>query len=618
MGPGEDEHDLWTGAPTDPLDVQRAYAAMNEQERDLAAARRRAASALTSVARSTPRRTAPRPRPPQGARPAAGRASPRRDEFSREARLRRDAAATLIQSNWRGALGRDRAYARWVAIHEIQRFWRGALARRDARRRRDAIRAREEAKRREREELDARADEIERIAAAVRASRERRSPGRDPRLASPPSPLPTLPPAPAAISPRDHLAPRVVFPAVSTPTASTPPARAPRPNKNNPHPNAVRPDSAYVFDAGVDDFDELPEWATPSKVRAEDRTRDLFVEIDEVLAGSKLTRHRLTHRLEANRARRDKNNNARGTSFSPSLTLTPTSARRESESSSARSVDVAERDRSRHYSAEFAELASASARSSCSNLNARADGEMDAISRYAAALAAMTTTTTMTTSSPSSPSSRSSPFASPGGSSRWRSRGGSAASTPAVRSELLPAVRPVSARRGNANVSDGRPDSGASARSSASNAAAAARRRLEEVQAEEDRAFEEKLARMEARYREEKARGDAARRRMGTRPGRSLDDTAAAFEEERVEPDRCAGSGMGTGRRVEGGIGIGRERSRVMFQPAHKIRQTPPAVLPLWSPDANKGGSGGSATHPRSLRGRAEESRASRRRLQVA
>ena len=56
MGPGEDEHDLWTGASTDPLDVQRAYAAMNEQERDLAAARRRAASALTNVARSTPRR----------------------------------------------------------------------------------------------------------------------------------------------------------------------------------------------------------------------------------------------------------------------------------------------------------------------------------------------------------------------------------------------------------------------------------------------------------------------------------------------------------------------------------------------------------------------------------
>ena len=595
MGPGEDEHDLWTGASTDPLDVQRAYAAMNEQERDLAAARRRAASALTSVARSTPRRTAPSPRPPRGARPAAGRASPRRDEFSREARLRRDAAATSIQSNWRGALGRDRAYARWVAVHEVQRFWRGALARRDARRRRDAIRAREEAKRREREELDARADEIERIAAAVRASRERRSPGRDPRLASPPSPLPTLRRAPARPS-------RVVFPAVSTPTASTHPARAPRPNKNNPHPNAVRPDSAYVFDAGVDDFDELPEWATPSKVRAEDRTRDLFVEIDEVLAGSKLTRHRLTHRLEANRARR---NNTMGTSFSPSLTLT--SARRESESSSARSVDVAERDRSRHYSAEFAELASASARSSCSNLNARADGEMDAISRYAAALAAMTTTT-MTTSSPSSPSSRSSPFASPGGSSRWRSRGGSAASSPAVRSELLPAVRPVSARRGNANVSDGRPDSGASARSSASNAAAAAaRRRLEEVQAEEDRAFEEKLARMEARYREEKARGDAARRRMGARPGRSLEDTAVAFEEERVESDRGAGSGMG----------IGRARSRVVFRPAHKIRQTPPAVLPLWSPDANKGGRG-SATHPRSLRGRAEESRSSRRRLQVA
>lgn len=607
MGPGEDEHDLWTGAPTDPLDVQRAYAAMNEQERDLAAARRRAASALTSVARSTPRRTAPRPRPPQGARPAAGRASPRRDEFSREARLRRDAAATLIQSNWRGALGRDRAYARWVAIHEIQRFWRGALARRDAQRRRDAIRAREEAKRREREELDARADEIERIAAAVRASRERRSPGRDPRLASPPSPLPTLPPAPA--EPRDRLAPRVIFPAVSTPNASTPPARAPRPNKNNPHPNAVRPDSAYVFDAGVDDFDELPDWATPSKVRAEDRTRDLFVEIDEVLAGSKLTRHRLTHRLEANRARRN-NKNARGMSISPSLTLT--SARRESESSSARSVDVAERDRSRHYSAEFAELASASARSSCSNVNAREDGEMDAISRYAAALAAMTTTTT------SSPSSPSSPFASPGGSSRRRSRGGSVASSPAVRSELLPAVRPVSARRGNANVSVGRPDSGASARSSASNAAAAAaaRRRMEEVQAEEDRAFEEKLARMEARYREEKARGDAARRRMGARPGRSLDDTAAAFEEERVESDRGAGSGMGKGRRVEGGIG--RERSRVVFRPAHKIRQTPPAVLPLWSPDANKGGGGGAQTHPRSLRGRAEESRASRRRLQVA
>ena len=585
MGPGEDEHDLWTGASTDPLDVQRAYAAMNEQERDLAAARRRAASALTNVARSTPRRSAPSPRPPRGARPAAGRTSPRRDEFSREARLRRDASATLIQSNWRGALGRDRAYARWVAVHEVQRFWRGALARRDARRRRDAIREREEAKRREREELDARADEIERIAAAVRASRERRSPGRDPQLPSPPSPLPTIRRAPAKTS-------RVVLPAVSTPTASTTPAREPRPN---PYPHAVRPDSAYVFDAGVDDFDELPEWATPSKVRAEDRTRDLFAEVDEVLAGSKLTRHRLTRRLETNRARR---NDTMGTSISPSLTLT--SARRESDVSSARSVDAAERDRSRHYSAEFAELASASARSSCSNLSARADEEMDAISRYAAAIAAMTTTT---------PSSPSSPFASPGG--RLRSPGASSASTPAVRAELLPAVRPVSARRGNANVSVDRPISGASARSSTSNAtAAAARRRLEEVQAEEDRAFEEKLARAEARYREEKARGDAARRRMGARPGRSLEDTAVAFEEERVESGRGAGSGMG----------IGRARSRVVFRPARKVRQTPPAVLPLWSPDANKGGIGGigSATHSRSLRGRAEESRASRRRLQVA
>ena len=223
------------------------------------------------------------------------------------------------------------------------------------------------------------------------------------------------------------------------------------------------------------------------------------------------------------------------------------------------------------------------------------DEEMDAISRYAAAIAAMTTTT------PSSPSCA---LHVAGRASRSP---GAAASTPAVRAELLPAVRPVSARRGNANVSVDRPGSGASARSSASNAtAAAARRRLEEVQAEEDRAFEEKLARVEARYREEKARGDA-RGGGWARDRGVVGDTAVAFEEERVESSRGAGSGMGNRESaLAGGVST-----------RAKVRQTPPAVLPLWSPDANKGGIG-SATHSRSLRGRAEESRASRRRLQVA
>ena len=48
-GPGEDEHDLWTGASTDPLDVQRVRGDERAGARP-AAARRRAASALTNVA----------------------------------------------------------------------------------------------------------------------------------------------------------------------------------------------------------------------------------------------------------------------------------------------------------------------------------------------------------------------------------------------------------------------------------------------------------------------------------------------------------------------------------------------------------------------------------------
>ena len=262
----------------DPLDVQRAYAAMKEtsreRERDLArrVAERRARLRTSRVPLRDGRRLA---RAHRGARalPRDARAPAETMVLTPTSTMLGSAVDASATVRIHGATGA----APWDATGRTRMAGRprGAaiLARRPRqtrrRRRRDAIREREEAKRREREELDARADEIEACAAAVRTSRDGAS--TRPQLPSPPSPLPTIRRAPAKTS-------RVVLPAVSTPTASTTPAREPRPN---PYPHAVRPDSAYVFDAGVDDFDELPEWATPSKVRAEDRTRDLFADMDD-------------------------------------------------------------------------------------------------------------------------------------------------------------------------------------------------------------------------------------------------------------------------------------------------------------------------------------------------
>ena len=74
FGAGDGIDDLWTGAELGARDVQTAYARTNEQERDLAAARRRAASALTSVVSGG----ASRPRGPRFGRRSSLRSALRR------------------------------------------------------------------------------------------------------------------------------------------------------------------------------------------------------------------------------------------------------------------------------------------------------------------------------------------------------------------------------------------------------------------------------------------------------------------------------------------------------------------------------------------------------------
>jgi hypothetical protein len=141
-----------------------AYEAMSSQERDIAAARRRAAAQRVDARLYEPRLR----RSGSGnlSRDGSTGSSRRKTMAPAEAK-RRTFAATRIQAVWRGGVGRQVATDRWVAVFQIQRFWRGALGRRRGRE------ARVEKKKRA--EAENRADEIDDIfMQVVRLRRERR------------------------------------------------------------------------------------------------------------------------------------------------------------------------------------------------------------------------------------------------------------------------------------------------------------------------------------------------------------------------------------------------------------------------------------------------------------
>ena len=621
FGAGDGVDDLWTGAELGARDVQTAYARTNEQERDLAAARRRAASALTSVVSggaSRPR--GPRPPPGEG---ASARADPGRGPSPRSAprRLARAPAsphassappparpsaeqadaATTIQKHWRGARDARLVSTALSAARKIQRFWRRAKTARDARARRRAARLAKEAQ-------DARAAEIDSIAAAVRASRSRRGAGtpewttnaeqpssrdatrrrlfddddddddaaasdepsssRRRPLAMPPTAAGAGdldPSSPVAAPATPSAAPRSPSPLArrSPPTLRPSPPREPRAHHHQTGSIDPRPDSAYAFATAVPE-DDLPEWATPSKVPAEERTREMFAEIDAVLAGSKETRARLAASLERKREQRSrlKRRASPSPSPSPSPSLSPSTGPPRVTPSGGGDGPAAASDfdeRRKNFSAAFASLAmsaegsSADMRSLRSSDDPGGDPAEAAMARYAAALAAMTTA-----SSDARDQRREDATSATTRAGAPAASSPAAAAPPSIRPELLPAPRPVSARRGEPN----------------SNVARGARSRPSE-----DAALEARLAAFERRDAAESARAASVTARHRRRAGVGRERGAfPSWDDDGLDDDTAFGR-MPTRRVGSGPPREARTPKPVVFRPA---KRSVPDVLPLY------------------------------------
>lgn len=159
--PGQDGYDLWTGDSFDSRLVHKLHEDMSRQEKDIAAARRRAA-----ITADTRRHDPVKLRRPSSGNLSSPYGSPGGKRMAPGEQRRRTFAAVLIQRVWRGGLGRSIATDRWFAVFQIQRFWRGYLGRRRA----QAARVEKQ----KREESDQRADEIDDILANVIALREQR------------------------------------------------------------------------------------------------------------------------------------------------------------------------------------------------------------------------------------------------------------------------------------------------------------------------------------------------------------------------------------------------------------------------------------------------------------
>ena len=587
--PGADAFDLWSGDSHDPRDVHSAYEAMSRQEQDLAAARRRAA------AHAAARRYEPRLRRLSSG--SSGNRSPYGSPGSRrlapgEAR-RRDAAATRIQRIWRGGLGRSVATDRWVAVFQIQRFWRGALGRRRARAARRANKARDEA--------EARAEEIDDIAASVRARREQRTHAlplafddeRDGQRMDRMDDVRFTPkkkidwdaePFGRASAEEDDATRREKKNAArftdsaffETETAS----RETRLEKTSLSSFATPRASDETFAETTSTRSLSASMASPASGTASSEHQSLFDEMDAVLLNAKLARRRLLGKSPLNASVEGGASSKRlvAPSFgggregggSPSSDLSNDYQHWYSDDASPASIEKTPsgaESRARFFRSEFAELASSSAASS---VDGDAHEKRERMSRYAAALASAS-----------------------GGVQRGNPSKGFR-----IRTELLPPTRPVSARRSPSPPRRHPPPFKVHTKKSLERRAslepstrdsratpAMIKARYEASRLEEERAFEEQMKTLRRKEREANARAAAAAEAaeaaafLAASPGPgpresfpSLDDTAGSLGDLDLRPGR-----------VPTGIGRSPSQSPSTRRPAACASpKDTKKVLPLW------------------------------------
>ena len=568
--PGADALDLWSGDSHDPRDVHSAYEAMSRQERDIAEARRRAATHADA------RRNKPRLR-----RLSSGNRSPYGSPGSRllapgEAR-RRDAAATRIQRIWRGGAGRSVATDRWVAVFQIQRFWRGALGRRRARAAQREKKARDEA--------EARAEEIDDITASVRARRERRTPGRPPAFDD------ERPCSPFERSQRSRVrfTPKKIIDWDAEPIAveEDGDGRFPNAAKGERFADSAFFETARAGAAGPLRAESLAKTvakdrnpiepsreptrspsaslASPASL-ADSEHQSLFDEVDAVLLNAKLARRRLLGKTPASPGGLD--------SVSPA-----SSSRRAAGGGSAKPRGGASSGARGANGSPFSDLSDDyrhwylddASPASTASVDGDAREKREAMPRYAAALA--------------------SGFG--GGRDSKRSH---------IRTELLPPARPVSARRSPSPRRDVTPpfadpkspfaglhpatSPGTSTREKLSATPAGIKARYEAARLEEERAFEEQMKTLQRKEREANARAAAAAAAaeaaafLAASPGPrrsfpSLDDTAGSLGD--LDIGRPGRASTGIERSPSPSPATSTRRSSARASPKRKEK-----VLPLW------------------------------------
>ena len=233
----------------------------------------------------------------------AGEANARERRES-ESRRAETAAAVKIQAVYRGGLARAEVLNRWLAVYQAQRFWRGAVARRRvARMKAERRRGREadecntaetaagagvEA---EAEEAASKRQEIDAITAAARAARVNAAAQRGTSL------RPAL--SPGAMGPQTNVRKPPLPPRAVALMFDAAPSAQPPFNAGGTPPVTPPPRNGKGGRGGEDDG--IPEWASQSQARAEERNAELFAEIDAALSGSRNFRKRLSDKLEVTR-----------------------------------------------------------------------------------------------------------------------------------------------------------------------------------------------------------------------------------------------------------------------------------------------------------------------------
>ena len=590
--PGADSFDLWSGDSYDPREVHMAYEAMSREERDIAAARRRAA-AHADARRYDPRRFR---RPTSGSLSSPYGGSPETTRWSPDEARRCHAAATRIQKIWRGASDRSVATDRWVAVFQIQRFWRGALGRRRARAARRDKRARDEAEARA-EEMDAVAERLrqrrrERKHALVTSSPEMSLEGerqpdssfaRAKRIDWNFEPIESDETSPSTRSrwPRREFA--AAADAADAPFSGSPFSGSPFSRRRGWDPVSAAPAMENDEDDEDDDDEDARAVHTDRSYHSERsggfvQTRSLLDDADSAIRNSRLARNRLLK----------------------SVSVSPES--RDSRRSRVSSLDGGSfEDRSRFFAHDFAALASRAASVADGDALEKRESASRGAAAIAAAIAAAPRDGTATTVAKNHRDDDS-----------YR-----------IRTELLPPMRPVSARRvsewkaatskkkkSENTATYAEPSPRSSARLAdhgdpSPQSAAAIKARYEAVRLEEDRAFAEKLKTLQREEREANARAaaaaaaetaetlreDAAVRGVRTSSPRapsfearfesfpSLDDTAGSFG------DLDLGVGFRSSPTVRrNGASVARETPspRSSFRPSPKRASSKSPPLPLW------------------------------------